>query len=150
MTKEKDKFELDKDFEAMAPELQQAAKALLPCLRNSEADKVEMLLNEEWQTYVKSSCDAVMLKACKLPDLQHQWETTILCAVLAEVCCPERPQPSTVSAARNLRNNTSPEISPRQSMHGDPCHPHHQRLAVQQKNSAQTTLNSTILKGRWE
>ena len=49
VTKEKDKFEFDKDFEAMAPELQQASKALLPCLRNSEAVKVEMLLNEEWQ-----------------------------------------------------------------------------------------------------
>ena len=43
----KDKFELDTYVEAMTPKLQEAAKALLPCLRHSEAAKVEMGLSEE-------------------------------------------------------------------------------------------------------
>ena len=47
VAKEKDKFELDTYVEAMTPKLQEAAKALLPCLRHSEAAKVEMGLSEE-------------------------------------------------------------------------------------------------------
>ena len=74
VSKEKDKFELDKDVKAMTPELQEAVKALLSCLKNSEADKVEMFLNEEWENYIKSACDAVMLRACVLTNLQHQWK----------------------------------------------------------------------------
>ena len=73
VAKEKDKFELDKDLETMTTEHQQAAKALLSSLKNSEADQVELLLKEEWQTYVKN-LDAVMLKACKLTDLQQEWK----------------------------------------------------------------------------
>ena len=49
---------------------QQTANALMPCFKNSEADQVELLLKEECQTYVKN-LDAVMLKACKLTDLQQ-------------------------------------------------------------------------------
>ena len=45
--KGKDKFEFDKTLQAMAPELQEAAKTLLLCLKNSEADKVVQFLNEE-------------------------------------------------------------------------------------------------------
>ena len=74
VAKEKDKFEFDKELEAMTPELQEVAKTLLPCLRNSEADNVVRFLNEEWENYFENSCDAVMLRSCKLPDLQHQWK----------------------------------------------------------------------------
>ena len=133
----------------MRPELQQAAKALLPCLRNSEADKVEMLLNEEWQTYVKNACDAVMLKACKLPDLQHQWKLQFYVPCLlkyvaqrdhsqARVCSPEPSQlyqPGDFSSPVHARR----PMSPSSSTSGSPA-----------KTSAQTTLKSTIIKGRWE
>ena len=107
------------------PELQQAAKALLPCLRNSEADKVEMLLNEEWQTYVKSACDGVMLEACKLPDLQHQWKLQFYVPCLlkyvaqrdhgqARVCSPEPSQlyqPGDFSSPVHARRPMSPSSS---------------------------------------
>ena len=133
VTKEKDKFELDKDLEAMTPELQQAAKALLPCLRNSEADKVELLLNEEWQTYVKSACDAVMLKACKLPDLQHQWKIQYYVPCLLKyvakrdhnvtdpVSKPLQPyQPGDFSSPVHSRR----PMSPSSSASGSPCKRH--------------------------
>ena len=55
----------------MTTEHQQPAKALLSSLKNSEADQVELFLKEEWQTYVKN-LDAIMLKACKLTDLQQE------------------------------------------------------------------------------
>ena len=139
VTKEKDKFELDKDLEAMTPELQQAAKALLPCLRNSEADKVELLLNEEWQTYVKSACDAVMLKACKLPDLQHQWKIQYYVPCLLKYVA-KRDHNVTYPVSKPLQPY-QPGDFPRQSIRGDPCHPHRRRLAVHPKNIVETTLN---------
>jgi hypothetical protein len=79
VAKEKDKFEFDTDLQAMAPELQEAATTLLPCLRNSEADKVVQFLNEEWEIYVEKSCDAVMLQSCKLSDLQHHRKINMRC-----------------------------------------------------------------------
>ena len=45
----------------------------MPCFKNSEADQVELLLKEEWPTYVKN-LDALILKACKLTDLQQEWK----------------------------------------------------------------------------
>ena len=125
VTKEKDKFELDKDLEAMTPELQQAAKALLPCLRNSEADKVELLLNEEWQTYVKSACDAVMLKACKLPDLQHQWKIQYYVPCLLKY------------VAKRDHNVTDPVSKPLQPYQpGDFSSPVHSRRPMSPSSSA--------------
>ena len=88
---EKDKFEFDKYLQAMAPELQEAATTLLPCLRNSEADKVVQFLNEEWENYVEKSCDAMMFAILQVVRFAASLEDATLCAMFAELCSQEGP-----------------------------------------------------------